>query len=297
MPAAPPHRRAAVILAAGRGERMKSPIPKVLHRVAGRAMLDMAIDTAQALGCDPIVVVVGDHSPSVRAHVVARLGETAVALQDPPLGTGHAVLAAKDALVGFDGDVLVTYADVPLLNVEAVRPLLDLRSAGADVAVLGFEAAVPGAYGRLVIEGGALTAIVEAKEATAEQLAINACNSGVIAADARRLFDLLDRVTNDNAKCEYYLTDIVGLAANDGATVRVAFAGEAIVAGVNSQAELAVAEVAWQTARRADLMTSGVTMNRSAYGAPGVGHRDRGRRDDRTLCGFRRRMYRWRPAP
>ena len=252
-------RRAAVILAAGRGERMKSPTPKVLHRIAGRAMLDMAIDTAQALGCDPIVVVVGDHSPAVRAHVATRLGDDAVAVQDPPLGTGHAVLAAKAALAGFDGDVLVTYADVPLLMAEAVAPLFELRG-GADVAVLGFEAADPGAYGRLVLEGDRLAAIVEAKEATPAQLAITACNSGVIVTDAARLFGLLDRVTNDNAKAEYYLTDIVGIANADGAGVKAAFADEAVVAGVNSQAELAVAEVAWQTARRAELMASGVTM-------------------------------------
>ena len=259
MPSAPT-RRAAVILAAGRGERMKSPVPKVLHRIAGRTLLDMAIDTAQSLDCDPIVVIVGGHSPAVRAHAATRLGEQAVALQDPPLGTGHAVIAAKAALAGFDGDVLVTYADVPLLNAEAVQPLFDLRSAGADVAVLGFEAASPGAYGRLVIADGVLEAIVEAKDASPEQLAIAQCNSGVIVTDAGRLFRLLHRVTNDNAKREYYLTDIVGLANADGATVRVAFADESVVAGVNSQAELAVAEVAWQTARRAALMASGVTM-------------------------------------
>lgn len=259
MPDATP-RRAAVILAAGRGERMKSPTPKVLHRIAERAMLDMAIDAAQALGCDPIVVVVGDHSPAVRAHVETRLGEEAVAIQDPPLGTGHAVLAAKAALDGFEGDVLVTYADVPLLKADAVAPLFALRDAGADVAVLGFEAAVPGAYGRLIIEGDRLTAIVEAKEATPAQLAVTACNSGVIVADAGRLFRLLDRVTNDNAQGEYYLTDVVGLANVDGASVKVASADEAVVAGVNSQAELAVAEASWQTARRAELMVAGVTM-------------------------------------
>lgn len=255
-----PLRRAAVILAAGRGERMKSPIAKVLHKIAGRTMLDMAIDTAEALGCDPIIVVVGDHSPAVQAHVAKRLGDGAVAVQNPPLGTGHAVLAAKSALLNFDGDVLVTYADVPLLTADAIAALLKLRPAGADVAVLGFEAAVPGAYGRLIIANSALTAIVEAKEATPGQLAITACNSGVVAADRARLFDLLAKVTNDNAKGEYYLTDIVGLANVEGATVKVAFGDEAVVAGVNSQAELAVAEVAWQTARRATLMTSGVTM-------------------------------------
>jgi bifunctional UDP-N-acetylglucosamine pyrophosphorylase/glucosamine-1-phosphate N-acetyltransferase len=239
---------------------MKSPTPKVLHKIAGRAMLDMAIDTAQALGCDPIVVVVGDHSPAVRAHVSTRLGDDAVAVQDPPLGTGHAVRAAEEALADFEGDVLVTYADVPLLTAEAVKPLFELRAAGANVAVLGFEAATPGAYGRLVIEDDRLVAIVEAKEATPTQLEITACNSGVIVADAARLFGLLGRVTNANAKGEYYLTDIVGLANADGAIVKAAFADAAVVAGVNSQAELAVAEVAWQTARRAALMASGVTM-------------------------------------
>ncbi len=257
-PASPP--RAAVILAAGRGERMKSPTAKVLHRIAGRTLIDMAIDTVEALGCAPIIVVVGNHSPAVRAHVVARLGEDAVALQDPPLGTGHAVLAAKAALADFDGDVVVTYADVPLLTAEAVQPLFALRRSGAHVAVLGFEAAVPGSYGRLVLDGDRLTAIVEAKEATAAQLAIAACNSGVVAADAGALFGLLEKVGNTNAKGEYYLTDIVGLANEDGARVQVAFADEAVVAGVNSQAELAVAEVAWQTRRRAELMASGVTM-------------------------------------
>jgi bifunctional UDP-N-acetylglucosamine pyrophosphorylase/glucosamine-1-phosphate N-acetyltransferase len=260
MPDASP-RRAAVILAAGRGERMKSPVPKVLHRIAGRSMLDLAIDAAQALGCDPIVVVVGDHSPSVRAHVTTRLGEDAAALQDPPLGTGHAVLATKGALAGFEGDVLVTYADVPLLTAEAVAPLFELRRVGADVAVLGFEASVAGAYGRLVIEDDRLVAIVEAKEATPAELAIAACNSGVIVADAGRLFPLLDRVTNDNAKGEYYLTDVVGLANADGASVKAAFAPEAVVAGVNSQAELAAAEALWQTRRRSEMMSAGVTMN------------------------------------
>ena len=106
--------RAAVILAAGQGTRMKSPTPKVLHPVGGRAMLDRAIDAALELGCDRVVVVVGAHSPAVGEHVAARLGEGAMALQDPPLGTGHAVLAARPALAGFVGDVVITYADCPL---------------------------------------------------------------------------------------------------------------------------------------------------------------------------------------
>ncbi len=253
--------RAAVILAAGKGERMKSPTPKVLHPIGGRAMLDHAIDAAQALGCARVVVVVGDHSPAVRAHVAGRLGEGAIAVQDPPLGTGHAVLAAREALADFDGDVLISYADVPLLTAEAVAPLFALRAAGADLAVLGFEAADPGAYGRLVLEGeDRLARIVEAKDASVAERAIRACNSGVLAADRALLFDLLAKVGNANAKGEYYLTDVVGLAAEAGKTTRVAFADEADVAGVNSQAELAVLETAFQDRRRQALMAAGVTM-------------------------------------
>jgi bifunctional UDP-N-acetylglucosamine pyrophosphorylase/glucosamine-1-phosphate N-acetyltransferase len=250
-----------VILAAGKGERMKSPIPKVLHLVGGRPMLDHAIDAALALGCERLVVVVGDHSPAVRAHAAARLGEGAIAVQDPPLGTGHAVLAAMSALQGFEGDLLVSYGDTPLLTAEAVAPLFALREAGAHLAVLGFEAACPGAYGRLVLAGeDALARIVEAKDASPEELAIRNCNSGVLAADAATLMDLLRRVSNHNAKGEYYLTDVVGLATGAGLSVRLAFADEDDVAGVNSQAELAAVEAAFQARRRAELLAAGVTM-------------------------------------
>lgn len=253
--------RAAVILAAGQGTRMKSPTPKVLHRVGGRAMLDHAIDAAQALGCSRIVVVVGAHSPQVGEHARKRLGPDATVVQDPPLGTGHAVLAAKDALADFDGDVVVTYADCPLLTAPVIAPLFDLRAAGADVAVLGFEAADPGAYGRLVLAPGhVLLRIVEAKDAEPAVLALKHCNSGVLAADRAQLFDLLAAVGNDNAKGEYYLTDIVGIAHDRKLATRATFAPEAAVQGVNSQAELAAAEAVWQAGRRAALMTEGVTM-------------------------------------
>jgi bifunctional UDP-N-acetylglucosamine pyrophosphorylase/glucosamine-1-phosphate N-acetyltransferase len=251
--------RAAVILAAGQGTRMRSPLPKVLHKVGGRAMLDRAIDAAEALGCSRIVVVCGTHSPSVAAHVTQRLGEGAVAIQDPPLGTGHAVRAAKGALAGFEGDVVITYADVPLLSAEAIGPLF--RAQGAGLAVLGFEAADPAAYGRLILDAdGGLARIVEAKDASAEELAVRACNSGVLAAPARLLFELLGEVRNDNAKQEYYLTDVVGLARGRGVPVAAVFVDEAEVIGVNSQAELAVAEGLFQQRRRAELMAGGVSM-------------------------------------
>lgn len=250
-------RRAAVILAAGQGTRMKSPVPKVLHRVGHRAMLDHAIDAAEGLGCERIVVVVGNHSPEVRAHVEKRLGADAIAIQDPPLGTGHAVRAAESLLADFDGEVVVTYGDVPLLRAADIEPVFG----GGGVTVIGFEARDPGAYGRLVMEGEVLTAITEAKEASPEVLALTTCNSGVMAAPARLLFELLGRVTNDNAKGEYYLTDVVALARGQGAPTRAVMAAEDAVMGVNAQAELAQAEALFQKVQRETFLAAGVTMS------------------------------------
>ena len=249
--------RAAIILAAGQGTRMKSSLPKVLHPVGHRAMVDHAIDAAEALGCEKIIVVVGNHSPEVRAHIVKRLGEDAIAVQDPPCGTGHAVRAAEEALKGFEGEVVITYGDVPLLKATDIEPVFG----GKGVSVIGFEARDPGGYGRLVIEGETLVAITEAKEASAEVLAIRACNSGVMAAPSQLLFTLLADVTNENAKGEYYLTDVVELARKAGHDTRAVFAHEDAVMGVNSQAELAQAEALFQKVQRETFMANGVTMS------------------------------------
>ncbi|HEX8660288.1 MAG TPA: bifunctional UDP-N-acetylglucosamine diphosphorylase/glucosamine-1-phosphate N-acetyltransferase GlmU [Brevundimonas sp.] len=251
------HPRAAIILAAGQGTRMKSALPKVLHPVGGRAMLDHAIDAAEALGCERIVVVVGAHSPEVRDHVVRRLGEDAIAVQDPPLGTGHAVRAAEAVLGDFVGQVVITYGDVPLLRAADIEPVF---AAHEGVTVIGFEARDPGAYGRLLMEGDTLAAITEAKEASPEVLALTACNSGVMAAPVGLLFELLAEVRNDNAKGEYYLTDVVELARKRGAPTRAVFAGEDAVMGVNAQGELAVAEALFQKVQRETFLAAGVTM-------------------------------------
>ena len=251
------HPRAAIILAAGQGTRMKSPLPKVLHPVGGRAMLDHAIDAAEALGCERIVVVVGAHSPEVRDHVVKRLGEDGIAVQDPPLGTGHAVRAAEAVLGDFVGQVVITYGDVPLLRAADIEPVF---AAHEGVSVIGFEAREPGAYGRLVMDGDQLAAITEAKEASPAVLALTACNSGVMAAPVGLLFDLLRELKNDNANGEYYLTDVVELARKRGEPTRAVFAGEDAVMGVNAQAELAVAEALFQKAQRETFLAAGVTM-------------------------------------
>ena len=254
-------RRAAVIMAAGQGTRMKSPTPKVLHKVGGRTILDRVIDAVEAAGCERIVVVVGNHSPGVRALVEARLGAEAVAVQDPPLGTAHAVLAAREALAEFDGDVLLLNGDCPLLEPGDLEPLFDLRARGADMAMLAFEPADPLLYGR-VLRGadGHVLRIVEAKDATPEELAVRVCNAGMMAADRRRMFDWLSKVTNDNAKGEYYLTDTVKIAVADGALVRASLAPESAVMGADTAMQVSQAEAIFQQRRRAHFLAEGVQM-------------------------------------
>ncbi len=252
--------KAAVILAAGQGTRMRSARPKVLHEVAGRPMIGHLLAMLDGLAFDRAVVVVGKGMDAVAAAVAPAR----TAVQDPPQGTGDAVCAARAALEGFAGDVVVLFGDTPLLTPATVERMVEARRGPGDpaVAVLGFRPADPSAYGRLVIgPDGALERIVEAKDATEAERAIGLCNAGIMAIDGARLFDLLDRVGNANAKGEYYLTDIVGLAREAGwrcVTVEAEDADE--VMGVNSRADLAVAEAAMQKRLRAAAMDAGVTM-------------------------------------
>jgi bifunctional UDP-N-acetylglucosamine pyrophosphorylase/glucosamine-1-phosphate N-acetyltransferase len=253
--------RAAVILAAGQGTRMKSSLPKVLHKVGGRTLLDRVIDTVEATGCEQIVVVVGSGPSAVRDLVVGRLGEGAVAVQDPPQGTGHAVMAARDALTDFQGDVLVTNGDCPLLTPADIEPIFSLRGDGVDLALLGFEPVDGLLYGRMVAGAdGGVSRIVEPKEATSAELAIKACYAGMLCAEKGRLFGWLDRTTNQNAKGEYYLTEIVQLAAADKALTKAAIAQERAVMGCDTPMQLAQAEAIFQQRRRADFLAQGVAM-------------------------------------
>jgi bifunctional UDP-N-acetylglucosamine pyrophosphorylase/glucosamine-1-phosphate N-acetyltransferase len=240
---------------------MKSPIPKVLHKVGGRTLLDRVIDTVQATGCEKIVVVVGADSAAVRELVVRRLGEGAIAVQDPPLGTGHAVLAAKDAQEGLQGDVLVTNGDCPLHQAHDLQPLFKLRQDGAALALLGFEPQDTLLYGRLIRGAdGHVIRIVEPKEATQEQLAVRVCYAGMLCADKDRLFGWLSRVGNNNAKGEYYLTEIVQLAAVDEALVKASIAPESAVMGCDTPMQLSQAEAVFQQRRRAHFLAEGVGM-------------------------------------
>lgn len=250
--------RAAVILAAGLGTRMKSDLPKCMHAVGGRPMLEWSIDLARQVGAEKIVTVYGQKSPQIGA--LGEVNKTETALQDPPLGTGHAVQSAQQAMAGFEGNAIVLYGDTPLITAGTVEKVFAALEAGASVAVLGFTPDDPAAYGRLVVKDGILDRIVEFKDANDEERAIGFVNSGVLAAPAPLLFELLSEVTNDNANGEYYLTDVVGLARARGLKA-VAVEGDASeVLGVNSRVDLAEAEASWQRRRRDELMREGVTM-------------------------------------
>jgi len=249
---------AAVVLAAGMGTRMKSDRPKVLHPVAGRPMIHHVLAAIGPLGAARTAVVVG---PGM-ADVAASVAPVETAVQTDRLGTADAVKAARGALDGFtNGTVLIVYGDTPLLRTDTLRRMLAARAAGAAVVVLGFRPDDPTGYGRLIVgDGGQLEAIVEDRDATDEQRAIDLCNSAVMAIDAAHLFPLIDRIGNDNAKGEFYLTDIVGLARGEGLDCAVIEADADELMGVDSRADLARAEAIWQQARRAQAMAEGATL-------------------------------------
>jgi len=216
----------------------------------------------ETIGCfqpDRVVVVIGVGVEGVAEAVAPH----PCVVQEPRLGTGHAVLAAREAMTGFDGDVLIAYGDTPLVTAETFEAMLAARRTDPAPAavVLGFRPEEPGAYGRLVTGAdGSLEAIVEAKDATPEQWAIPLCNSGVMVVDGSRLFGWLERIGNDNAKGEYYLTDLIGLARADGCACAIVEAPEEELIGVNNRADLAVAEAVMQNRLRARAMAEGATL-------------------------------------
>jgi bifunctional UDP-N-acetylglucosamine pyrophosphorylase/glucosamine-1-phosphate N-acetyltransferase len=240
---------------------MKSDLHKVLHPIAGRPMLLHLLASAAELDPARTVVVAGARREQIEA-AVAPLG-VKVALQAEQLGTGHAVLQAKEALAGFDGDILILYGDVPLVRAATMRGMLDrLHKVDAPASVvLGFRPLAPGAYGRIVSDdGGTIEKMVEFKDASPEERSVTLCNSGLIAVRSADLFALLAQVGNDNAAGEYYLPDIVMLARQQGQSSAVVETGALEVAGINSRAELAAVEAGWQQARGAEAMAAGATL-------------------------------------
>ncbi|MGD9918110.1 MAG: bifunctional UDP-N-acetylglucosamine diphosphorylase/glucosamine-1-phosphate N-acetyltransferase GlmU [Paenirhodobacter sp.] len=248
---------ALIILAAGQGTRMNSDLPKVLHRLGGAPLLAHALHAGRSLEPERVTVVAGHGAEAVTKAVAKLDPEAEVVLQAEQLGTGHAVAQAILQLSEFNGRVIVLYGDTPFIRPETLAALAESR---ADVTVLGFEAADPGRYGRLVVAGGALERIVEFKDATDEERAITLCNSGVISCDATQLAQLVGQIGNDNAAGEYYLTDIVGLARDRGLTAEVVTCPEAETLGINTRAELARAEALFQARARDEALENGVTL-------------------------------------
>lgn len=248
-----------VILAAGAGTRMNSDLPKVLHKIGASPMLHHAMAAGRSLDPERTVVVAGHGAAAVTRAAQDFDDTVVVAVQAEQLGTAHAVAQAAPLLADASGDVIVLYGDTPFIRPETLAAMREARARHA-VVVLGFHAADPGRYGRLIAEGEALHRIVEFKDATAEERAITLCNSGVVCADAKVLFDLVASVGKTNAAGEYYLTEIVEIARARGLSAGVVICDEAETMGVNNRPQLADAERLFQTRARAEALENGVTL-------------------------------------
>ena len=250
---------ALIILAAGKGTRMQSELPKVLHKVAGAPMLIHAMRAGLALEPKRTIIVAGHGFEAVSAAASAEDPEVEIVRQEAQLGTGHAVDQARAALDDFDGTVIVLYGDCPLIQPRTLEELTATLSTAA-VSVLGFEAENPARYGRLITDGDRLKRIVEFKDATPAERAVRLCNSGVMAASAELLFDLLSEIDANNASGELYLTDVIGKAVGRGLSCTAIRCAERETLGVNSRVELMQAEKEFQTLRRAEALEDGISM-------------------------------------
>jgi bifunctional UDP-N-acetylglucosamine pyrophosphorylase/glucosamine-1-phosphate N-acetyltransferase len=250
----------AVVLAAGESTRMKSSKSKVLHTIGNLPMISHVISALEKTGVSEVALVVGrDADPVVSAARSGKLNVTAFE-QKERLGTGHAVLAAREAIAkGYD-QIIVAYGDAPLIEPGPLGEALEKVRAGFDAAVIGFETDKPTGYGRLLERDGELIAIREEKDATSEERKVTFCNSGLLAIDGAKALDLLGKITNNNVKAEYYLTDIIEVLRAAGGKAATVEAPADTVAGCNNRAELAELEAIWQRRKRHELMVAGVTM-------------------------------------
>jgi bifunctional UDP-N-acetylglucosamine pyrophosphorylase/glucosamine-1-phosphate N-acetyltransferase len=250
-----------VVLAAGKGTRMKSSLPKVLHPIAGLSMLGHVLELARRAGSAQVAVVIGPQMESVRAEAAKRLPGAAVVVQDRQLGTADAVKAARAAIAAHDGPVIVLFADTPLFRPETIAAVSGALAGGAQIAVVGFEAKDPTNYGRLIKDAdGRLIAIREHRDASPEELRTRLCNAGVMAFRSQRMLELIDAITNDNAKGEHYLSDAVALARARNLGVEVIVCPEEEVLGVDSRDKLAAAEAIYQRRARLAAMHEGATL-------------------------------------
>ncbi|GAC1334563.1 MAG: bifunctional UDP-N-acetylglucosamine diphosphorylase/glucosamine-1-phosphate N-acetyltransferase GlmU [Beijerinckiaceae bacterium] len=261
-PAIANSRRAlAVILAAGEGTRMKSAIPKVLHRVAGRSLLAHVLGTVRQAGIDDVAVVVGPARADVAAELARKFPDASIYVQAERRGTAHAVLAARDALArGYD-DVLILFADTPLVEATTLQHMREALSEGKAVVALGFEAKDPTGYGRLVRDAaGALIAIREHKDASSQERALSLCNAGLIALAGSSALAILEAIGDTNAQREFYLPDAVAVARSQGLEAGTILASEEEVMGINDRIQLAAAEAAMQKRLREQAMRGGATL-------------------------------------
>ncbi|MCU0832223.1 MAG: NTP transferase domain-containing protein, partial [Rhizobiaceae bacterium] len=249
-----------IILAAGEGTRMKSTRSKVLHEVAGLSLVGHVVKAAVAAGTGDVALVVGRDADAVRASAATVAPSVETYEQTERLGTAHAVLCARAALTRGHDDVLVLFGDTPLITPEALALARGRLAGGAAVVVMGFRTDNPAGYGRLIERNGRLVAIREDKDASPEEKRINFCNGGLMAIDGSRALSLIEAVGNANAKGEYYLTDIVAIAAGRNLAVEAMEIDASLLIGVNTRAELAEVETLWQRRRRRELMLAGVSM-------------------------------------
>ncbi|WP_420961762.1 bifunctional UDP-N-acetylglucosamine diphosphorylase/glucosamine-1-phosphate N-acetyltransferase GlmU [Brucella sp. IR073] len=249
----------SIILAAGEGTRMKSDLPKVLHKIAGLPLVCHVAKAIRGAGEGDIALIVGRGADAVKAAVEQAPNVSAYE-QKERLGTAHAVLAAREAIArGYD-DLLVVFGDTPLIEDCALIDARNKLAEGFDIVVMGFRPVNPTGYGRLIEENGKLIAIREEKDATDSERSINFCNGGLMALKGVHALTLLEKVRNDNAKGEYYLTDIVEIAHRDGLRVTAIEVPVDNVIGINTRVELAEAEAIWQQRKRRSVMLSGVTL-------------------------------------
>ncbi|PRD41381.1 bifunctional N-acetylglucosamine-1-phosphate uridyltransferase/glucosamine-1-phosphate acetyltransferase [Phyllobacterium phragmitis] len=250
----------SIILAAGEGTRMKSALPKVLHEIAGMPLICHVAKAVRSTGDGDIALVVGRGADEVKAAVEKISANVSTYVQQERLGTAHAVLAAREAISrGYD-DLLIVFGDTPLIEDSALIQARSKLAQGFDIVVMGFRPADPSGYGRLIETEGKLVAIREEKDATLEEKTINFCNGGLMAIRGDLALPLLDAVRNDNAKGEFYLTDIVEIAHRQGKRVTAIDVPLDNVIGINTRVELAEAEAVWQDRKRRSVMLAGVTM-------------------------------------
>ncbi len=250
----------AVVLAAGEGTRMRSVMPKVLHEVTGRSMLGHVIAAVVEAGATRVAVVVGPDRDDVAAEARTAFQGAEIFVQQDRLGTAHALLSAEPALANGYDDIVVAFADTPLLTADTFKSMRTSLSAGNAVVGLAFQATDATGYGRMIMNDGALVAIVEHKDATDEQRSITLCNAGLLALQGQHALTILKRIGNDNAQQEFYLTDAPRIAHELGLRTAVLIAQEDEVQGVNDRVQLALAEAVMQRRLRNAAMRSGVTM-------------------------------------